>query len=164
MLFAFQEYQRCFQRTKQKLEESPNDRKFDFSEMYIFGKFDALERRLQKILDMFETIRVYSALEKSKIEGLEPMIGKYQVVVINCFASYFLLTGLLDFNTSFFNFISPPLACSIVRFISVAKKRLRSYKELLGLSRYVVVSSGGTTSIFSVTTKRRYDEVKFTPV
>ena len=77
--FFSQEYQLCFQRTKQKLEESPNDRKFDFSEMYIFGKFDALERRLQKILDMFETIRLYSSLEKSKIEGLDPMIGKYQV-------------------------------------------------------------------------------------
>nr|XP_018671052.1 dynein heavy chain 5, axonemal isoform X3 [Ciona intestinalis] len=75
------EYQRCFQRTKQKLEETPNERKFDFSEMYIFGKFESFVRRLQKILSMFETMKVYSALERSKIEGLDPMIGKYQVIV-----------------------------------------------------------------------------------
>jgi len=101
---CFQEYQKCFQRTKQRLEESPNERKFDFSEMYIFGKFVAFERRLRKILDMFETIRVYSALERSKIEGLEPMVGKYQV--IHCFISTKLSNflwaicslGLSDFN------------------------------------------------------------------
>ncbi|XP_076818600.1 dynein axonemal heavy chain 5-like isoform X2 [Clavelina lepadiformis] len=78
-----QEYQKCFQKTKQRLEETPNERNFDVSEMLIFGKFVAFERRLQKILSMFDTIRVYSALEKSKIEGLEPMVGKYQVIVTN---------------------------------------------------------------------------------
>ena len=35
-----QEYQQCFQRTKQRLEEHPDERQFDFSEMYIFGKFN----------------------------------------------------------------------------------------------------------------------------
>ena len=58
--------------------------------MYIFGKFDALERRLQKILDMFETIRIYSALERSKIEGLEPMIGKYQVKFTRIFQFFWM--------------------------------------------------------------------------
>lgn len=39
------EYQKCFQRTKKKLEEHPDEKPFDFSETYIFGKFDNFCRR-----------------------------------------------------------------------------------------------------------------------
>uniref|UniRef100_A0A3B4ZWX5 Dynein axonemal heavy chain 5 n=1 Tax=Stegastes partitus TaxID=144197 RepID=A0A3B4ZWX5_9TELE len=73
-----QEYQRCFHKTKKKLEETPSERQFDFSEMYIFGKFDTFQRRLNKILEMFSTISTYSALQDSKIEGLETMATRYQ--------------------------------------------------------------------------------------
>ena len=44
-----QEYQNCFQRTKQKIEDDPSEKPFEFSEMYIFGKFDTFCRRLQKV-------------------------------------------------------------------------------------------------------------------
>ena len=64
-----EEYQRCFHRTKEKLESMPNERKFEFSEMYIFGKFDTFMRRLKKIIEMFETMEMYSHLSDSKIEG-----------------------------------------------------------------------------------------------
>ena len=47
----------------------PNERKFEFSEMYIFGKFDLFTRRLKKIIEMFETMEMYSHLQDSKIEG-----------------------------------------------------------------------------------------------
>lgn len=39
------EYQLCFQRTKEKLKNHPEERPFDFSEMYIFGKFNNFCRR-----------------------------------------------------------------------------------------------------------------------
>ena len=64
-----EEYQRCFHKTKEKLEKMPNERPFEFSEMYIFGKFDTFTRRLKKIIEMFETISMYSHLSESKIEG-----------------------------------------------------------------------------------------------
>jgi|SRR6218665_2227263 len=63
------EYQSCFQRTKSKLEEMQNERKFEFPEMLIFGKFDKFVRRLRKILEMFDIIAMYSRLQESKIEG-----------------------------------------------------------------------------------------------
>ena len=63
------EYQKCFQKTKQKLESSPQERQFEFSEMYIFGKFDTFERRLTKIIDMFDTIEMFSHLSETRIEG-----------------------------------------------------------------------------------------------
>ncbi|XP_073341884.1 dynein axonemal heavy chain 5 isoform X2 [Pagrus major] len=87
-----QEYQRYFHKTKEKLEQTPSERQFDFSEMYIFGKFDTFQRRLNKILEMFCTISTYSALQDSKIEGLETMAtrfqttemqGKWEAIVLN---------------------------------------------------------------------------------
>ncbi|XP_070691188.1 dynein axonemal heavy chain 5 [Pempheris klunzingeri] len=87
-----QEYQQYFHKTKEKLEQTPSERQFDFSEMYIFGKFDTFQRRLTKILDMFSTISTYSALQDSKIEGLETMAtrfqtaemqGKWEAIVLN---------------------------------------------------------------------------------
>uniref|UniRef100_A0A671S0V1 Dynein heavy chain 5, axonemal-like n=1 Tax=Sinocyclocheilus anshuiensis TaxID=1608454 RepID=A0A671S0V1_9TELE len=77
-----QEYQKYFQKTKQKLEENPSECQFDFSEMYIFGKFDTCQRRLNKILNMFSTITTYNALQDSKIEGLETMATRFQTIVL----------------------------------------------------------------------------------
>ncbi|XP_068612434.1 dynein axonemal heavy chain 5 [Brachionichthys hirsutus] len=85
-----QEYQRYFHQTKAKLEQTPSERQFDFSEMYIFGKFDTFQRRLCKILEMLSTISTYSVLQDSKIEGLETtattfqtaeMQGKWEAIV-----------------------------------------------------------------------------------
>lgn len=67
-----EEYQRCFHKTKQKLETMPNERPFEFSEMYIFGKFDTFTKRLKNIISIFDTFNVYSTLTKSKIEGRVP--------------------------------------------------------------------------------------------
>lgn len=64
---------------KEKLEQNPAERQFDFSEMYIFGKFETFHRRLVKIIDIFNTMKTYSVLQESKIEGLEGMITKYEV-------------------------------------------------------------------------------------
>lgn len=79
---VLQEYQRYFHKTKEKLEQTPSERQFDFSEMYIFGKFDTFQRRLNKILEMFETMSTYSALQDSKIEGLETMATRFQVSIL----------------------------------------------------------------------------------
>lgn len=80
--YVLQEYQRYFHKTKEKLEQTPTERQFDFSEMYIFGKFDTFQRRLNKILEMFSTISTYSALQDSKIEGLETMATRFQVGIV----------------------------------------------------------------------------------
>ncbi|TNN79750.1 Dynein heavy chain 5, axonemal [Liparis tanakae] len=72
------EYQRYFHKIKKKLEQTPSERQFDFSEMYIFGKFDTFQRRLNKILEMFRNISTYSVLQDSKIEGLETMATRFQ--------------------------------------------------------------------------------------
>jgi len=57
-------YQRCFQRTKEKLRETPAERQFEFSENYIFGKFDTFCQRLEKIADMINTMDAYAGKQE----------------------------------------------------------------------------------------------------
>ena len=49
----YKEYQKCFHKTKKKIDEIPGARSFDFSEMYIFGKFDAFCKRIDKVRNYF---------------------------------------------------------------------------------------------------------------
>lgn len=77
------EYQSCFRRTKSKLENAPNERPFEFSEMYIFGKFNAFSARLRKLKELFGTIQSYQTLGLTRIEGVEPFHGRFQLAVSN---------------------------------------------------------------------------------
>ncbi|XP_078543788.1 dynein axonemal heavy chain 5 [Lissotriton helveticus] len=74
-------YQRHFHKAKETLQQFPSERQFDFSEVYIFGKFDTFQRRLEKIIHVFDTITIYSVLQDYKIEGLEVMSTKFQMIV-----------------------------------------------------------------------------------
>ena len=44
----YHNYQMAFHETKKNLETIPGEQPFEFSEMYIFGKFDAFCKRLEK--------------------------------------------------------------------------------------------------------------------
>ena len=76
-----EEYQRCFQKTKQRLEENPDERQFEFSEMYIFGKINTFARRLHKITEMLDTMKAFSRLGDSRIEGMEQLWNKFLLIV-----------------------------------------------------------------------------------
>ena len=45
----YKQYRDAFYKTKKKIEANPEERPFEFSEMYIFGKFDAFCKRLEKV-------------------------------------------------------------------------------------------------------------------
>lgn len=49
----YHQYQATFHRTKEKIEENPDERNFEFSEMYIFGKFETFCNRLEKVKQMY---------------------------------------------------------------------------------------------------------------
>lgn len=51
---------------------------FNFSENYVFGKFDAFCRRLSKIISMFDLIDDYNNLFKKRMEGLLLGDGKWR--------------------------------------------------------------------------------------
>ncbi|KAM4605979.1 LOW QUALITY PROTEIN: dynein axonemal heavy chain 5 [Polymixia lowei] len=75
------EYQRSFQSVKEKLRENPEDRQFEFSENYIFGKFDTFCRRLEKLADMASTLEDLASLQQIKVEGIEKIYVRYQTIV-----------------------------------------------------------------------------------
>uniref|UniRef100_A0A8D3AF65 Dynein heavy chain 5 axonemal n=1 Tax=Scophthalmus maximus TaxID=52904 RepID=A0A8D3AF65_SCOMX len=64
------QYQRSFQSVRDQLKENPENRQFDFSENYIFGKFDAFCRRLEKIADMASTLEDLADLIYSRYQTL----------------------------------------------------------------------------------------------
>jgi hypothetical protein len=51
------------------------------SENYIFGKFDTFCKRLDRIVDVLNTIDSLSGLQNIRVEGLEPIVVKYRSVV-----------------------------------------------------------------------------------
>ncbi|XP_074653701.1 dynein axonemal heavy chain 8-like [Tubulanus polymorphus] len=102
----YRDYQLAFQRCKKKIELTPGDRPFDFSEMYIFGKFDAFCKRLEKIMKLLDTITVYEVLTDCNIEGIEPMTNKFQQIFTNVKKKpYDILDHRkLDFDNDFSDF------------------------------------------------------------
>ncbi|XP_029979746.1 dynein heavy chain 5, axonemal [Sphaeramia orbicularis] len=75
------EYQRSFRTVRDKLRENPDNRQFDFSENYIFGKFDVFCSRLEKIADMVSTLESLGSLRNMKVVGVEKIFARYQTIV-----------------------------------------------------------------------------------
>ncbi|XP_044147017.1 dynein axonemal heavy chain 8 [Bufo gargarizans] len=75
--FLIQEYQECFHR-KQAYSEMQNEKAFDVSESYIFGKLEAFCERTDKIGKMLSIVQTYSALSKCTTEGIDRFYIKFQ--------------------------------------------------------------------------------------
>ena len=111
-----QEYQSCFQKTKLKLAQMPDERPFDFSEMYIFGKFETFTRRCKNVIDLFTTMTTYNRLSEVTIEG----------------SCCFCLLIFFIFFSMFFNIETP---WTTQNFNNYFLKVIRSYS--LDTSRFI---------------------------
>ncbi|XP_039266995.2 dynein axonemal heavy chain 8-like [Styela clava] len=76
-------YQSQFQKTKEKLQQNPAERQFEFSENYIFGRFDTFCKRVDQIREMAMIMEQLSTLPNIKIQGLESYAMKYKTIVAN---------------------------------------------------------------------------------
>jgi len=99
-------YQRCFQKEKAKLQETPGGNQFDFSEMSIFGKFDSFCRRTLKVEEMFGLIERWLSLSKSKIEGLDTLNVAFRTLLGNVKKKPYdvLNTRKTEFDSDFLQF------------------------------------------------------------
>ncbi|KAG5316447.1 DYH8 protein, partial [Acromyrmex insinuator] len=70
-------YHNCYDDMCKKVEESPDEKRFEVSEMYVFGKFATFKTRIIKIMDIFEAVQMYSILHSSTIEGINIYAQKY---------------------------------------------------------------------------------------
>ncbi|XP_004619390.1 dynein axonemal heavy chain 8 [Sorex araneus] len=77
-IFLFKEYQASFHKTRKQILESLGEKSFEVSEMYIFGKFEAFCKRLEKITEMITIVQTFSALSNSTIEGIDIMAIKFK--------------------------------------------------------------------------------------
>uniref|UniRef100_G1SYW3 Dynein axonemal heavy chain 5 n=1 Tax=Oryctolagus cuniculus TaxID=9986 RepID=G1SYW3_RABIT len=132
-----QEYQHCFHKTKQKLKENPHEKQFEFSEMYIFGKFETFHRRLAKIIDILTTFKTYSVLQDSKIEGLEDMVTKYQGIVatIKKKEYNFLDQRKMDFDQDYEEFCKQidDLHNELQKFMDVTFEKIQNTNQALSM-------------------------------
>uniref|UniRef100_A0A672TUG5 Dynein axonemal heavy chain 5 n=1 Tax=Strigops habroptila TaxID=2489341 RepID=A0A672TUG5_STRHB len=78
-----EQYQISFRRIREELKENPSERQFDFSENYIFGKFDTFCKRLEKISDMSNIMESLVKLQHIKIEGIEEITTHYYSIATN---------------------------------------------------------------------------------
>ncbi|XP_074092949.1 dynein axonemal heavy chain 8 [Macrotis lagotis] len=77
-IFLFKEYQKSFHKTRKEILEALGEKTFEVSEMYIFGKFEAFCKRLEKITEMIIIVQTYSSLNDSTIEGIDIMAIKFK--------------------------------------------------------------------------------------
>ncbi|XP_030832172.1 dynein heavy chain 8, axonemal [Strongylocentrotus purpuratus] len=133
----YKEYQICFHKAKKKIEAIPEEKPFDFSEMYIFGKFDAFCKRIDKIIQMLTTIETYSVLTTSRIEGIEPMCTKFQTIfaIVKKKPYDILDHRKIDFDTDFEDFKSSiyDLEYMLQSFLDTSFERIPTAAQALRL-------------------------------
>ncbi|KAJ3091620.1 Dynein heavy chain 5, axonemal [Quaeritorhiza haematococci] len=130
-------YQRCFHETKRKLQETPQEKQFDFSEMYIFGKFDAFCKRLQKVIDMFNVIEKFSMLEHLGIEGMDMIIKRFTNIMMQMQRKpYDILDHRkMEYDSDYATFKKQisDLEASLQQFIDSSFEHISSTEQSLGL-------------------------------
>ncbi|CAK9824517.1 Dynein axonemal heavy chain 8 [Anthophora retusa] len=60
-----------------QVRESSDEKPFEVSEMYVFGKFNTFKTRIIKIMDVFQTALTYLILYSSAIQGIDVFANKF---------------------------------------------------------------------------------------
>lgn len=71
-------YQECFHLSKKSVRE--DQKPFEISEMYVFGKFASFCRRLDQIHSVVDTVQRFSVLKESHIEGIESLANRFNSI------------------------------------------------------------------------------------
>jgi dynein heavy chain len=93
-------YVKQYEFTKERLQNVPKAKQFDFNPTQIFGKFDLFCRRITKLKELFSTIKQFKTLEKHNLENIQPIVNSFQQYV-NSFKKK--NHKLLDFNNNTFD-------------------------------------------------------------
>ncbi|KAM5298313.1 dynein axonemal heavy chain 8 [Ctenodactylus gundi] len=107
-IFLFREYQASFHKTRKRILESSGEKSFQVSETYIFGKFEAFCKRLEKIKEMITIVQTYSSLSSSTIEGIDILAIKFKNIYqgIKKKQSDIMDPRRTEFDTDFLEFIT----------------------------------------------------------
>ncbi|KAL1771588.1 dynein heavy chain 8, axonemal [Sigmodon hispidus] len=136
-IFLFKEYQASFHKTRKQILESSGEKSFEVSEMYIFGKFEAFCKRLEKITEMITIVQTYSALSNSTIEGIDIMAIKFKNIYQGIKKNQYdiLDPRRTEFDTDFSDFMSKinTLEIQIQGFMNSTFGKILSSQQALQL-------------------------------
>eukprot|EP00462_Mataza_sp_D1_P017376 CAMPEP_0175163132 /NCGR_PEP_ID=MMETSP0087-20121206/25561_1 /TAXON_ID=136419 /ORGANISM="Unknown Unknown, Strain D1" /LENGTH=4572 /DNA_ID=CAMNT_0016451765 /DNA_START=103 /DNA_END=13822 /DNA_ORIENTATION=+ len=133
----FECVEREYHETKSHLANMPKGKQFDFDETIIFGKFMRFRRRLEKLIDMFSSVKQFRDLESKHIDGLEKLIASFDQLV-----NEFKMKNhdLLDFNKNEFerDFVeftmhNSGLENAIQDFVEITLSHMSSIEKQLDL-------------------------------
>uniref|UniRef100_A0A8W4F7I0 Dynein axonemal heavy chain 8 n=1 Tax=Sus scrofa TaxID=9823 RepID=A0A8W4F7I0_PIG len=116
-IFLFKEYQASFHKTRKQILESSGEKSFEVSEMYIFGKFEAFCKRLEKV-KMITIVQTYSALSNSTIEGIDIMAIKFKNIYQGVKKKQYdiLDPRRTEFDTDFLDFMTKINGLEVICF------------------------------------------------
>ncbi|XP_040105705.1 dynein heavy chain 8, axonemal isoform X1 [Oryx dammah] len=136
-IFLFKEYQASFHKTRKQILESSGEKSFEVSEMYIFGKFEAFCKRLEKITEMITIVQTYSTLNNSTIEGIDILAIKFKNIYQGVKKKQYdiLDPRRTEFDTDFLDFMTKisALEVQIQAFMNSTFGKILSSQQALQL-------------------------------
>lgn len=138
-------YHAAYIDTAKELAQMANGKQFDFDEGVIFGKFTRFRRRLEKLIDMFSSIKQFRALENKRIDGMEGLIRDFYGLIqrfreknhdLLDFTNTIFERDFVEFtmhNSGLENAIKDFMESSIAQISSIDKQleQMRKFKEVL---------------------------------
>ena len=92
-------YKEKYKEAKSNATSTNKENNFDFGENVLFGRFDQFCKRLNKLIDLFTTMKQFKDIESHKLDSMGEIIESYKK---NFKHFYNQTTDLLDFNKSGF--------------------------------------------------------------
>jgi dynein heavy chain, axonemal len=74
-------YRDNYLRVKEKLQELPESKQFDFPDMQIIGKFDLFCQRITKLMDLFSTVQQFKNLAQHKFENIDALLAEFHTMI-----------------------------------------------------------------------------------
>jgi hypothetical protein len=75
-------YQDYFRQTKIRMQQVPNGKQFEFSEIYIFGKFDQFCHRLDKLVVLTDVVDQFRQLSTCRhVDGVAEVLSEFRMLV-----------------------------------------------------------------------------------
>ncbi|XP_034939850.1 dynein heavy chain 8, axonemal [Chelonus insularis] len=73
----YEQYFKCYKVMIKSIEESPDEKPLEISEIYVFAKFDKFKTRLEKLIEVFEAHISHCILQSSTIQGIDHFTNKF---------------------------------------------------------------------------------------
>ena len=95
----YDSYTSAYKQVKQKLDLQEELPKFDFSEMYIFGRLEAFCRRLNKVVEFCQLLNIIKVVDNIHMDGFAPILKKYRQIA----AQFDKTVDVLDYKKQEFD-------------------------------------------------------------